>query len=640
MPLSPNSNLLSPIDADDNKSVTSSSFALSPNSLNATNNNDKMNNLPTDVIMKLASGPVSERSSRLWSTCIASVPQVVLITAVDDNGNETALPANHDRSLACVIRDAVERVGTVDLKRVSAASFLLTYTIPKEGIFEMETTLFGMPVSNSPFVIRCYPFGSNINQMTSTSPSVNSIHSATSHSKLHTSTPKHNVKAVVDSGLRRNSPLRTLNDKNNSTTSTTSTALKQRIVTRNYTPSPSLRGKTNSVIDRSQQLSRVRSKSAKGVRHSVDCPSHHHATLSSRLSNQSSVDSRQSSSKTPRKEAEMDQLKNFCKKVVMLTSGDTHNHQDEAEAFSHPSHMDDFLFSFGNKGRGKGEFSNIQDVCVTADGRLVISDSGNQNVQVFSSTGEFRFRFGVPGRNPGQMARPTGLAVSEDDDRFYVADYENRCVHVYNDDGRHLGRLGVGRLLGPKGVCLVPGTNLLVVVDNRASEVFIFDVKSHKMRSKFGCRGSQPHQLAGPHFAAILDNKFCSTVTTMSSKPRIAVTDFHNHAVKAFDLDGNLQHVFGNGLGEGPGQFNAVTGLAVDNTDGGTLYIADWGNSRIEVFNGGGTFRGFVNCLSAPALFGPQGMAVDGNKMRLIAADSGNHCVKVFRTASQTTCYV
>ena len=47
-----------------------------------------------------------------------------------------------------------------------------------------------------------------------------------------------------------------------------------------------------------------------------------------------------------------------------------------------------------------------------------------------------------------------------------------------------------------------------------------------------------------------------------------------------FNTDGELLLKFGSN-GEGNGQFNAPTGVAVDTH--GNIIVADWGNSRIQV---------------------------------------------------------
>ncbi|XP_062865705.1 tripartite motif-containing protein 2 [Trichomycterus rosablanca] len=271
---------------------------------------------------------------------------------------------------------------------------------------------------------------------------------------------------------------------------------------------------------------------------------------------------------------------------------------------------DDLIFKIGTKGRNKGEFTNLQGVAASS-GSILIADSNNQCVQIFSNEGEFQSRFGVRGRSPGQLQRPTGVAVHPNGD-IIIADYDNKWVSIFSSDGKYKAKLGSGRLMGPKGVS-VDQNGHVIVVDNKACMVFIFQ-PSGKLVTKFGSRGIGDKQFAGPHFAAVNNNN------------EIIVTDFHNHSVKVFSAEGEFLLKFGSN-GEGNGQFNAPTGVAVDVN--GNIIVADWGNSRIQVFDGNGSFLSYINTAADP-LYGPQGLALtsDGH---VVVADSGNHCFKVYR---------
>lgn len=56
-------------------------------------------------------------------------------------------------------------------------------------------------------------------------------------------------------------------------------------------------------------------------------------------------------------------------------------------------------------------------------------------VQVFSNDGQFKMRFGVRGRSPGQLQRPTGVTVDMNGD-IIVADYDNRWISIFSSDGK------------------------------------------------------------------------------------------------------------------------------------------------------------------------------------------------------------
>ncbi|TMS07253.1 Tripartite motif-containing protein 3 [Larimichthys crocea] len=196
-------------------------------------------------------------------------------------------------------------------------------------------------------------------------------------------------------------------------------------------------------------------------------------------------------------------------------------------------------------------------------------------------------RFGVRGRSPGQLQRPTGVTVDMNGD-IIVADYDNRWISIFSSDGKFKNKIGAGRLMGPKGVA-VDKNGHIITVDNKACCVFIFQ-SNGKLVTKFGARGTSDRHFADKSGANIaLEQKlsksgpvFSPHFVAVNNKNEIVVTDFHNHSVKVYNADGEFLFKFGS-HGEGNGQFNAPTGVAVDSN--GNIIVADWGNSRIQVKN-------------------------------------------------------
>ncbi|KAM3616911.1 uncharacterized protein V6R79_025937 [Siganus canaliculatus] len=246
---------------------------------------------------------------------------------------------------------------------------------------------------------------------------------------------------------------------------------------------------------------------------------------------------------------------------------------------------DELIYRVGTRGRDKGEFTNLQGISTSNNGRIVVADSNNQCIQVFSNDGQFKMRFGVRGRSPGQLQRPTGVTVDMNGD-IIVADYDNRWISIFSSDGKFKSKIGAGRLMGPKGVA-VDKNGHIITVDNKACCVFIFQ-SNGKLVTKFGARGTSDRHFAEKSSANIaLEQKlsksgpvFSPHFVAVNNKNEIVVTDFHNHSVKVYNADGEFLFKFGS-HGEGNGQFNAPTGVAVDAN--GNIIVADWGNSRIQV---------------------------------------------------------
>ena len=71
-----------------------------------------------------------------------------------------------------------------------------------------------------------------------------------------------------------------------------------------------------------------------------------------------------------------------------------------------------------------------------------------------------------------------------------------------------------------------------------------------------------------------------------------------NARVAKFDKDGHFLKSWGS-RGSDPGQFNSLRGIAVDAA--GNVYVADAGNSRIQVFDGDGTVKAQISKIGTPA---------------------------------------
>ena len=106
----------------------------------------------------------------------------------------------------------------------------------------------------------------------------------------------------------------------------------------------------------------------------------------------------------------------------------------------------------------------------------------------------------------------------------------------------------------------------VVIVDRDNKEVIIFD-KDLKLIRTFG-QGSRGSKLNYPVGVAVGHNV-------------IAVSEFNDHVVKKFSLQGDYLSKFGS-HGSEDGQFTNPQGLCFNSK--GLLYIVDRGNGRVQVF--------------------------------------------------------
>ncbi len=119
-----------------------------------------------------------------------------------------------------------------------------------------------------------------------------------------------------------------------------------------------------------------------------------------------------------------------------------------ADTFNHRIQKFDangnFLYAWGTPGvssaPGIGRstiFFGPRAIVLDPQGRLLVSDTGNKRIQVFSTDGNFITQFGSSGTGDGQFSEPVGLAVDQAGNT-YVADTWNKRIQVFDPSYKFL----------------------------------------------------------------------------------------------------------------------------------------------------------------------------------------------------------
>ena len=90
----------------------------------------------------------------------------------------------------------------------------------------------------------------------------------------------------------------------------------------------------------------------------------------------------------------------------------------------------DFLYKFGKKGKGDGDFYAPRCLSVDKAGQLIVPDFGNDRIQVFDLSGKFITKFGGPGSEIGEFDKPNSTAVLTDG-RIVVCNMYNHCIQIF-----------------------------------------------------------------------------------------------------------------------------------------------------------------------------------------------------------------
>ena len=158
------------------------------------------------------------------------------------------------------------------------------------------------------------------------------------------------------------------------------------------------------------------------------------------------------------------------------------------------------------------------------------------------------------------------------------------------------------------------GPNDEVVILDRDNKVIIFN-KDLKLIRAFG-QGEGDRKLNSPEGLAVGHHV-------------IAVSEWHNHVVKKYSLQGDYLSKFGS-HGSGDGQFSYPLGLCFNSK--GLLYIVERGNHRVQVFRENNMFLfkfGSKGCNPGQFQY-PSYIAVDSSDRVYVTNHTNNGGICVF----------
>ncbi|MCX8045059.1 MAG: NHL repeat-containing protein [Desulfobacterota bacterium] len=126
-----------------------------------------------------------------------------------------------------------------------------------------------------------------------------------------------------------------------------------------------------------------------------------------------------------------------------------------------------------------------------------------------------------------------------------------------------------------------------------------------------------------------LEQGFLQPSDVAVARHRIYVADGVNHCIKVFDEHGSFLTSIG-GKGDAPGKLNSPLGIALG-TDG-TLYVADSGNRRIQIFTASGKHEQTILLPKTPEMRPPDpvDVALDEKDQRLYIVDNDNHRISIY----------
>jgi len=260
-----------------------------------------------------------------------------------------------------------------------------------------------------------------------------------------------------------------------------------------------------------------------------------------------------------------------------------------------------------------------------------------------------------------RIGQPTGIAVSDDGNRVYIADNLQNAIFVFDFKNKAFSK--IEPIAAPVGVALDAEENVYVVtpplkkvvkfdrtgkrlaeftdpsferptgvaIDKENKRLYVVDTGTGKSSVNsvkiFDLEGKLTGQIdkdsAGKGGAFIFP-----TYAAVDAKGNLYVTDTFNGRVQQFDVNGKYVKTFG-ALGDAWGNFDKPKGVAVDGF--GNVYVVDSGWSNVQIFNQSGQVLLFFGGRgTTPGFMGnPTSIAID-KRNRIYVGDYFNHRVEVY----------
>jgi len=298
------------------------------------------------------------------------------------------------------------------------------------------------------------------------------------------------------------------------------------------------------------------------------------------------------------------------------------------------------------------QFKTPRGMAIDNNNNIYVADEQNNCIRRVSSSGSV-ITFagsGIAGYQDGigtsaQFKHPYDIAFDSINQFFYVADKDNHCIRKISMSGNVVTVAGIP---GTVGYVDAPGSSARfssptgVAVTNELERIFVADGGNHCIRKIDNL--SVVTTVAGTQTSGNLDGSGASAQFSMpyeiaaDQSGNLYVTDISNHNVRRMDQSGNVNTIAGAGFpgfADGNGTsaiFNRPCGIIEAD---GILLVCDAFNHKLrkiesndEVTTLAGSTSGFSNGVGSQVKFYQPGGIVRDSYGIFYIADTGNNSIR------------
>ena len=153
------------------------------------------------------------------------------------------------------------------------------------------------------------------------------------------------------------------------------------------------------------------------------------------------------------------------------------------------------LGKVNDPGLNHDQFDKPTDIGFGPEGAVYVTDGyGNSRIMKFTAGGRFLTTWGEPGKGPGQFNAPHSVVIDRQG-RVIIGDRDNDRVQIFDAQG---DLLEIWTGFAPFGMAFDPD-GVLFVADGRANKILRLDAAGKVVQSWGGHKGTGPGEFSTPH---------------------------------------------------------------------------------------------------------------------------------------------
>ncbi len=230
-------------------------------------------------------------------------------------------------------------------------------------------------------------------------------------------------------------------------------------------------------------------------------------------------------------------------------------------------------------GTKNGEFKECRGLEQGPKNRIYLADTLNHRIQVFDNKGDYLWKGGEKGDGKGQFMEPNDVTIDQREGDIYITDTWNHRIVRLDKNGSYIGAAKLD-FFGPRGIAYHPTWKVLYISDTGHHQVKVMTTDG------------QLNQTWGKNGGGNSENAFLEPVgIDILPDGNVIVVDGKNKRLKVYTPQGELLHIWPIQT-----SWDGTSGFEghITSTPDGIIYMTDPYERSVHIYTSEGELSGKI----------------------------------------------